>query len=239
MLPIHVINLARDTQRRAAFEERNPHVLFQFFDGVDGHALKLADIEASGLFEPEMRHHYDARAYGCALSHWHLWQKAAVSSEPITIAEVDAVFRRDFTERAAGVLAALAPEWDVVLWGWNFDSVLDVRPLGTVSPVIMLFDQDQLRDSLDEFQRMNAPVVPFRLVKAFGTLAYTVSPRGAARMLELCFPQKDVAVHIPAYNKHLINVGLDVSTNLAYERMESFACFPPLAVSPNERGGAS
>jgi glycosyl transferase, family 25 len=235
MLPIHVINLARDTQRRAAFEERNPHVPFQFFDGVDGHALTPADIEASGLFEPEMRQQYDARAYGCAMSHWHLWQKAAASREPTTIAEVDAVFRRDFTERSSGVLAALAPDWDVVLWGWNFDSVLDVRPMGGVSPVVMLFDQDQLRTSLDDFQRMHAPVMPFKLVKAFGTLAYTLSPRGAARMLELCFPQKDVSVHIPAYNKHLINVGLDVSANLAYERMESFVCFPPLAVSPNER----
>jgi hypothetical protein len=39
-----------------------------------------------------------------------------------------------------------------------------------------------------------------------------------------------------AYGRYLLNVGVDVSTAAVYGQLSSFACFPPLAVSPNVRG---
>jgi GR25 family glycosyltransferase involved in LPS biosynthesis len=239
MRPIRVISLVRHANRRAAFGQRNAHVPFTFFDAIDGRALTAADVEASGAFSPEVKRTYDAHAYGCALSHWHLWKEAAASDEPLTIAEDDAIFRHDFQARFEQVLQSLPADWDMVLWGWNFDSALLVHPMGSVSPVAMVFEQQQLRRSLDAFQREPAPVQAFRMESAFGLPAYTLSPKGAARMLALCFPLKPLSVFAPV-SKHLVaNIGVDVAACAAYRQAECFACFPPLAVTPNARGDAA
>jgi len=216
--------------------QRNAHVPCTFFDAVEGRNLTDDQIRATGLFLPEVAATYDRHAYGCTLSHWHLWKEAAAAPGPVTIAEDDAVFRLDFTERSAQVLAALPEGWDVILWGWNFDSILHVQPMGGVSPVVMACDQARLREALPEFVALQTPVQALRLEKAFGLLAYTMSPAGAQKMLRLCFPQKALSVFIPLLNTHIRNVNVDVSTNAYYGETNSYVCFPPLAVSPNVRG---
>lgn len=236
MRPVRVISLAREAERRAGFLRRNAHVPSSFFDAVDGRALSMNQIRATGLFLPEVEAAYDAHAYGVALSHWHLWSEAAAGTGPLTIAEDDAVFRRDFEARSEGVLAGLPAGWDLVLWGWNFDSALRVHPMGDVAPVEMLFDQSLLRQSLDAFQALEAPAQAFKLDKAFGLFAYTLSPKGAAALLKLCFPQRRLSVWFPVFKAHQPNVGLDVATNAAYPQAQCYACFPPLAASPNVRG---
>jgi glycosyl transferase, family 25 len=236
MRPIRVISLARQPGRRSEFLRRNSHLPSTFLDAVDGHALTAEQIRESGLFLPEVQGTYDAHAYGVAMSHWQLWNEAADGGEPVTIAEDDALFRHDFESRSESVLAALPGDWDLVLWGWNFDSVVCVHPMGDGSPVAMLFDQPRLRASLDGYQSLETPVQAFRLERAFGLPAYTLSSRGAAKLLPLCFPQRQVSVWLPVYNRFLENIGVDVSTNAAYPRTQSFACFPPLAVTPNVRG---
>jgi glycosyl transferase, family 25 len=240
MRPIRVISLARAAERRAAFLRRNAHVKTAFFDAVDGRTLSTAQIAASGAFTPELMAQgtYGAHDYGAALSHYQLWKDAAVGADPITIAEDDALLRHDFEVRSTGVLATLPPGWDIVLWGWNFDSVLHVHPMGGVSPAVMLFDQNQLRASLDVFQALQTPVQAFRLEKAFGLMAYTLSPSGAARLLKLCFPQRTLSVAIPTTNNFVRNVGIDVAPNAIYREIQAFACCPPLAASPNVRSGA-
>jgi GR25 family glycosyltransferase involved in LPS biosynthesis len=237
-MPIRVISLVRHAARRAEFQRRNAHVEFSFFDAVDGRTLTVDDVRSSGLFTREVEATYDAHGYGCAFSHWSLWTEAAAASEPLTILEDDVILRHDFEARQAEVLASLPADWDIVLWGWNFDSVLHVRPLDDVSPVVMLFDQKQLRASIDSFQAQGTAVQALRLEKAFGLPAYTLSPRGAARLLEQCFPLKPLTVHIPVYNRRLLNVGVDVAANAVYKDTSSWACFPPLAVTPNRRGDA-
>jgi glycosyl transferase family 25 len=238
MRPIRVISLVRHAKRRDDFQRHNAHLPFTFFDAVDGRALTAADVQASGAFAPEVRATYDAHSYGCALSHWHLWTEAAAGDEPLTIAEDDAHLRHDFEARSAQLIEALPAGWDMVLWGWNFDSVLQVQPMGSVSSVAMVFDQRQLRESLDAFQQGQTPVQPFKLERAFGLPAYTLSPGGAAKLLERCFPQKPLSVFVPISRHHVANVGVDVSTNAVYGEAECFACFPPLAVTPNRRGDA-
>jgi glycosyl transferase, family 25 len=235
MRPVRVISLAREAERRAGFLRRNAHIPSSFFDAVDGHALSMNEIRATGLFMPQVEATYDAHAYGVALSHWHLWTEAAAGTEPVTIAEDDAVFRCDFETRFGHMLASLPAEWDMVLWGWNFDSALRVHPMGSAGPVKMLFDQSLLRESLDAFQALETPVQAFRLDKAFGLFAYTLSPKGAAKMLQRCFPQRPLSVWFPVFKAHQPNVGLDVAANAAYLQGQCFACFPPLAASPNVR----
>jgi glycosyl transferase, family 25 len=235
MRPIRVISLARQQQRRADFLRRNAHVASTFFDAVDGRALSEEQIRSSGLFLPEVARTYDAHGYGVAMSHWHLWQEAAATDGPTTIAEDDALLRHDFEARSQALLATLPADWDMVLWGWNFDSVLCIWPIGSVSPAVVLFDEPRLRESPEAFQPVETPVQAFRLERAFGLPVYTPGP---AKMLELCFPQRGYSVWIPVFDKYLPNIGIDVSMNAAFPNTRSFACFPPLAVTPNVRGTA-
>jgi len=236
MQPIRVISLARQPERRVLFLRRNAHVPSTFFDAVDGHTLSEDQIRSSGLFLPEVTRTYDAHSYGVAMSHWHLWKEAAASDGPTTIAEDDALLRHDFEARSEALLATLPAGWDIALWGWNFDSVLCIWPIGNVSPAVVLFDEPRLRESPESFQTIATPVQAFRLERAFGLPVYTLSPTGAAKMLDLCFPQAGYSVWIPVFDKYLPNVGVDVSMNAAYPKTHSFACFPPLAVTPNVRG---
>jgi glycosyl transferase, family 25 len=236
MHPIRVISLTRQPERRAGFLRRNTHLPVTFMDAVDGSALSASQIAESGLFLPEVEKTYDAHAYGAAMSHWRLWQEAAGGDGPMTIAEDDVLLRHDFETSAGQVLATLPGDWDLVLWGWNFDAIFCVHPAGTVSPVAMLFDQPRLRESLDAFQAVQSPVQAFKLERAFGLPAYTLSPKGAARLLKLCFPQRELSVWLPVLNRSVANLGVDVAVNAAYPHTRSFACFPPLAVTPNVRG---
>lgn len=238
MISLRVISLARHTKRRAQFLQRNAHLKASFFDAIDGDALSEEAIASSGLFTPEVKETYGPHAYGAAMSHWHLWKEAAASAGPVTIAEDDAVFRHDFEARSAEVLASLPKDWDVVLWGWNFDSLLCVRPMGAAGAVTMVFEQDALRRAIDAFQGLDKPVQAFPLEQAFGLLAYTVSPAGARRLIEKCFPQRPLEILLSGYGRYLRNVGVDVATAAVYGQLKSFACFPPLAVSPNVRGEA-
>jgi GR25 family glycosyltransferase involved in LPS biosynthesis len=233
---VHVISLRRSVQRRDEFLRRNGHLRCTVFDAIDGQELTREQLRETGLFAPALERTYTPGAYGCALSQHALWQRAASVAGPTTIAEDDAVFREDFASAAAAVIAQLPADWDFVLWGWNFDSSLVVQLLAGVSPAAMVFDQRRLRGGIDRFVKLRDPVIPLRLHNCLGTPAYTVSPRGAARLLSLCFPLTELTLQVPLVPNVIPNTGLDIAMNTAFPNLSAWVCFPPLAVTPNDRG---
>lgn len=230
--PIKVISLARSADRRAAFARANAHVDFAFSDAIDGASILHEVNNAPDLFEPNLP--YSAGAYGCAMSHLSLWQEAVDSDRPITIVEDDAVLRHDFQEQSAALLASLPPDWDIVVWAWNFDSILALKLMPGVSQTVMLFDQNGLRRSLGDFQAMQDRPAALRLDKCFGTPAYTISPRGARKYMLNCFPLKHFAVHFPVLNRDIQNNGIDIAMNRIYGETNAYCSLPPLAATPNE-----
>lgn len=233
-IPIRVISLQRTPKRLAAFEQHNAHLPWSRHEAVDGERLSAEDVAASGLFTPAVAQSYTAGALGCAMSHRQLWLQAAEAGEPLTIAEDDAVFRGDFPAASQALLAQLPADWDFVLWGWNFDASLVVQLLPGVSPAALLFDQRRLRASLAEFQALRVPSLPLRLDKCFGIPAYTVSAAGARHLLRLCFPLTALTLRVPLIHSDVRNTGIDIAMNAAYPNLSAWACFPPLAVTPNE-----
>jgi len=236
MGPVHVISLERTPERRAAFARRNPHLDYIFFDAVDGAALTAEAVAASGLFRPGLS--YTRGAYGVALSHHALWQKAVAQGEPLTVAEDDAIFREDFAAAQAELLAGLQPGWDMVLWGWNFDSVLALRVLPGV-PAAMAFDQKALLAALPGFPFTAARPQAFRLDIAFGLPAYTISPGGAKKIAARCFPLADFTMSVPILPQPVRNEGLDTALSQVYPSTDSYVAFPPLAISPNDRAAST
>ena len=234
-MSMHLINLDRSSERLAEFKAANPHLEnVRRFSAIDGYQQDIAALVARGIFEPGVAEGYTPGALGAALSHLALWDEAITTEEALTICEDDAIFNRGFAAIAVDVLEALPPDWDFILWGWNFDSWLLFDLLGGVSPCLCCFDEEQMRAAVAPFQAQAVTPQPFRLRRALGIPCYSVSAKGARALKAACLPLARIKVHFPGLNRHLPNFGIDVMMNNAYPEISAFVSFPPLVITRNE-----
>jgi glycosyl transferase family 25 len=231
---IRVINLKRSTSRKEQFIKNNSNVNYSFFEGVDGSTLSKKFLADSGLFDRNLP--YTKGAYGCALSHLSLWEEAIKMNSNITVVEDDVILRADFESEHNKVIDSIASDWDIVLWGWNFDHILSVNVMPDISPVIMIFNQQQLRNSVSNFCNSTSSSTLMPLDKCFGTPAYTISPKGAEKFKGQCFPLIPLEVEFPLMEHAMLNNGIDIAMNNLYSSVNAYACFPPLAITKNEHG---
>ena len=231
MPPLKVISLERSTERREEFRRRNGHIDYEFFNAFDGAALPPDAITGTGLFQPGLP--YTVGAYGAALSHYRLWDEAARMDCPLTVAEDDAIFRLDFAQTHTALLNRLSADWDIVLWGWNLDSILAMQLTPGVGTA-MYFDYAKLLESIEKFQNFADQPGLFPLDKCFGLPAYSISPAGARKLKSLCFPLTKFSLDFPLLG-NIPNYGLDVATNRIYSNVNSFVSFPLLAMTRNDR----
>lgn len=237
-MEISLINLDRNPERLAAFQRINAHLTSVVrFSAMEGSRFsRPLLIEKKILAEPMAE--YTNGAIGCALSHLSLWETAVREKKTLTVAEDDAVFHRDFDALAPALIASLPQNWDILLWGWNFDSILlfDILP---GIPCLGNFDQQQLRSSLAAYQASNIDPRAFRLMRAFGTIAYSVSPAGAERLYNHCVPVRPMKTFYPGLNRTLSNTGIDRMMNEAYPSLQAYVCFPPLVVTENDNAAST
>jgi len=234
MTDAFVINLDRSTQRWASFEKANAAVVpFTRFSAIEGAAQSRAGLQANGLMNMDVQ--YTDGAVGCALSHIALWRKAADENRNLTICEDDAVFNAEFTLRSEALLQQLDGKFDLILWGWNFDSVLSYQILPGVSLCAARFEQGRMRAQIDRFRTMRFQPSLYRLVRAFGLPCYTVSATGAKALLERVLPLRNMAVSFPGYDHMFSNNGIDIVTSAHYPDLRAYVSLPPLVVTPNER----
>lgn len=232
-LPIKVISLPASTDRRAAFAANNAHVGYDFVDAVDGKAIQPQMARLPDLFEPGLD--YTAGAVGCALSHLTLWQDVVDSGQPMTILEDDAILRHDFEARSAQVVAGLPADWDIVVWGWNFDSILSLNIMPGISPAVVQFNQTQLRATMRSFQALAGAPAVLRLAECFGTCAYTISPAGARRFMAECFPLRPFHHYVQGIRRDVPNNGIDIPMIRLYSQANAYCALPPLAATRNEQ----
>jgi glycosyl transferase family 25 len=233
-LPISVINLDRSPARLATFLEENRHLKHvERIPAVDGKSISRERLLEHHIFAAEMPG-YSHGAIGCALSHLAQWEAACKHNRILTLAEDDAVFHLDFQAHASRLIASLPIDWDIVLWGWNFDSILAFDLLPGVSQCIGLFNQNGIRENLALYQTTPIQPAPFRLSRALGTVAYSVSPAGAEKLHHHCLPIRDMDAFYPGLNRTLANRGIDNMMNALYPTVNAFVSFPPLAVTRND-----
>ena len=144
---VYYINLERRADSRDGFLKVNSDIAsFERFNAVDGKLLQQDALIAEGIVGEPLKHYTPPRL-GSALSHKGLWDQCIADGVMTTIAEDDAVFNRHFSQKAAELLAKLPPDWDIVRWGWNFDSILDVAviPNHLKSTVMSFFPRRSAR----------------------------------------------------------------------------------------------
>ena len=229
---IKVINLKRSTSRKEQFIKNNPNISYSFFEGIDGSTLSKKFLAESELFDQNLV--YTKGAYGAALSHLSLWEEAINTNRAITVIEDDVILRADFESEHNKIIDSIGEDWDIVLWGWNFDHILSVNVMPDISPVIMIFNQQQLRNSVPNFYVSKSSSTLMLLDKCFGIPAYTISAKGAGKFKKNCFPLLPFEIEFPLMSHKMQNNGVDIAMNNLYPSLNAYACFPPLAITKNE-----
>ncbi|WP_461357404.1 glycosyltransferase family 25 protein [Bradyrhizobium sp. USDA 4454] len=229
---IHVINLDQSTARWDKFKSRNARLgNFERVSAIDGSKLDRSQLEREGLIAPRLE--YSAGALGCALSHIHLWRKAASQDQPLTIFEDDALSHPAFDEHRLAVLAQLPDDWDIVLWGFIYDPLFLWIDLGFSASELRFYNRVEPFAWSDT--SAGRPIYrPHRLRHAYGTQGYSISPRGARQLLGRVLPLKKQLVPFPGTSIVDQDQGIDGAMNSAYPAMQSYVCIPPLVVQRDD-----
>jgi tetratricopeptide (TPR) repeat protein len=237
-LRVHFINLDRSKDRLAEFEHINSHLTEPIrYPAVDGQTLDIASLAARGLVTEDILKNYVISSVGHAISNLALWDIAIQTGKQVTICEDDAIFNQQFEFHAEQLINILPPNWDLVVWGWNFDSIFYFEMLPGIVKCQAWFDQGRMILNTTAFQHEHLSPGVFKLLWAWGTPCYTVSPKGARTLKSKLLPFRPMSTFRPdgRPGPPIVVVGIDGALNDLYRHIDSFACFPPLAITKNER----
>jgi GR25 family glycosyltransferase involved in LPS biosynthesis len=225
-----VINLDREPQRMAAFRAWNDAagLPIERFPAIDGAKLdQAARLSITDI--PQLTW----GAVGSAMSHRNLWRIAAETFQTIVVFEDDAVLRLDIADAISRLIGSLTGFWDIILLGVNTDSVFELRPGEQLGPGPK-FSAYPSREELTWFRGLDMPPRLHRLGYAFGLPGYMISPLGARKLLELCFPIRERGIRIPGLPQLRGPGTLDVLLNAFYGVVTAYVAWPPLVLTPNE-----
>ena len=237
---IHVISLPRRSDRRAQFAAWNAHpgLEISFEDAVDGADLQRAALVAQGLLASDSAI-FSAGAIGCALSHHKMWMRAAAAPAPMIVCEDDACLRGNFLTLAEQAIKGAPNGWDIIFLGFNTDAILAVQFADGLK-ALLSFDESAKKTPgyFEAYSGLSAPASTLlQCYQIWGMLAYAISPRGAARLLEACYPL-DAANPVVMFgqNRTLRPYGIDGMINLTLQRAptSAYCLVPPIAVSAND-----
>ncbi|MBX9746135.1 MAG: glycosyltransferase family 25 protein [Hyphomonadaceae bacterium] len=237
---LHVINLASRANRRAQFLKWNARADLDlaFVEAADGAALDPDAMVAENLIAPGSR--WTPGALGCAFSHRALWREAAGNSGPMIVCEDDACLRADFRECAGALMEDLGEDWDLLFFGYNTDALVAAE---TPEGLKMLLQFDETAKGTPGFFENFASLRARRptalaCYQVWGALCYAITPRGAERLLDACFPMSpERRIVMFGQNRTLSPYGVDGMINAALQRepILAFCAVPALAVSRNNR----
>jgi GR25 family glycosyltransferase involved in LPS biosynthesis/glycosyltransferase involved in cell wall biosynthesis len=227
--PIHLINLDRSTERLAAFRKFNAHLRNVIrVSAVDGRQLDRDTLIKEGLVDPNCS--YKAGALACALSHVNLWKQAVAENMVMTVFEDDAIATERFEEKAARLIAGLPNDWDFVQWGYNFRPLFVWADFGFSKATMRFYGQQFQGDDKSKFKSSNFSPSTIKLAHSYGTVAYSVSPKGARALLDYCVPLKSWSIPFPGTDVVAENTGIDCTMNGIYGSMQAFISMPPLVL---------
>jgi GR25 family glycosyltransferase involved in LPS biosynthesis len=233
-----VINLGRQPERYDYFLKLNAltKITFERFEASDGASLSREEAVGMKLVAPGAQ--LTPGAVGCAASHFRIWQQTVEAGTPALVFEDDAVLRNDIKARLDFLLSGLT-DWDYIALGYNTDVVLDLDWAPGMR-AMMTFQPKYPNDEYAAvFQVSTAQVAAIRLNNCFGTPGYVVSPAGARKLLQLCFPLDNRSYSLPALNATGRVIGIDAMLNAIFASIRAFACFAPLVVTKNEQASSS
>src|SRR5262249_8879264 len=152
------------------------------------------------------------------------WERAASSNQTTTICEDDAIFNAKFKSIASEILSRLPDDTDIIYWGWNLYALLAIEMFPVLPPVTVLFGRNPDPAEMPAIQQAHTNPTAFRLIRAFGSVCYTITPKGARLLRESCLPVRDDVWYFPEINLRMPNAALDVVMAHAFPSIRAFLC---------------
>src|SRR5262249_1439311 len=154
-----------------------------------------ADLVARRVIAPDLI--YSTNSVACSLSHVRCWQRIIETGQPAVVCEDDVALRRDFARVHKKFESELA-QADAVFCSYNFGMHVAYRVPG-MGICSNIYDETWFHDEarIAEFQSGEVPTALWRPERLWGVACYSLTPRGAARMLDCVMPLKNASVDFP------------------------------------------
>ncbi|BCI67616.1 glycosyltransferase family 25 protein [Acetobacter aceti] len=236
-MDIRLINMDDRFDRLARFRHLNPgHDDINRVSAVAGSDINRLELMENHLLDPGLI--YTDGAIGCALSHIVQWNYAIQTGKAVTILEDDAVLAPNFTEETDRLIRSLGDDWDIVFWAYNLDSHLSMDLPPALGMCTVTFEQRERSKPEDFFTgAVDSHLWPVRGL--CGSAAYSIAPRGAARLMQFCLPLRPMQLYYYGLGRTLPNTGIDSMMCALLPQMKSYAAFPPLAVPEHDVANSS
>ena len=235
----YVISLAREQEKRAEFFRRNSETGLpcEVFDAIDGRTIAFDEFVRNGTVK-EGTVNYTQGMLGCTSSHRALWAEADRTQQNLLIFEDDVYCRKDIARQIEMLLSELRA-WDIVLLGYNTNSVLDFRISGSCNLTGTFSNKAPSVQQLAAYSQETPDLALMRLNTTFGLCSYLVSPQGARKLLSL-FPMDNRPLRIPGIRTRdgtgvVPCTTVDMMTNTLYAKMNAYVTVPPLALPLNDQ----
>ncbi len=230
---IHLINLDRSTTRLAQFHERNPHLNNVVrISAVDGLTVDKNKLIANGTITGDLP--YWPGALGCALSHLSLWRKAVSEDRVVTILEDDVICSSEFYRASASIVSQLPADWDIIQWGFNYDPLFVWLDFDFTKAKLEFYDRRYKGENFLDFQAASTSCTAVKVAHSFGTMAYSISPKGARALLQYCLPLRKRVIQFGGTGLAVEDTGIDNPMAGAFVSMQAFLCLPPLVLHDNQ-----
>ena len=222
-----VINLTRTPDRLVLFKKNNPNFKFERFSAIDGKKIDRKSLVEYNIMTESTNNRYTDGAIGVALSHKTLWEECVKLNEPMTILEDDAYLVPNFNDLVLQYTAKL-PSWDFIFWGMNLDQriVLEMSP--GVATAEINYNFENVLTNIQNITKQHITPYFYRCFWGVGLVCYSITPQTAQYLLDNIFPLKD-------YFDFRDNHGIDNSIIEELQNMNALACFPPVAMTLNDR----
>ena len=229
-----VISLRRTPQRLAWFLSTNTtaNTQYEWVAGIDG--LEIQDcLRNSRLVSSQALENWTPGSIGSALSHLYCWQKCLSLNEPILVLEDDAVLAPDWAKQIK-YLAQQQLDWDLLLLGWNYNSVLQSRCEAGIETIRLFEPAFPSHEQIQAVFDLNREHQLERLICTFGLPGYLISPQGAKTLLNKLPPLHSNMLPMTSGIPATKPTTLDGMLNHFYPRIKAWVVNPPLAIALND-----
>jgi len=230
------ITLDKKGKRFKSFLENNNHLSVSVFDGIKGSSLSNGEIISRGIATEELvRSRLLSYGHvGCAVSHKIIWDKVAKGSEGCFVLEDDCYTHPKITEYISNNLEVLM-KIDICFFGINTNSIMkSVSPIG-LTKICLFHPPHPSHEWIDNaFLKTNIRNIElYKLIKAFGTCAYFITPHGAKKLSQQIFPLSLETTSIPLITDQMVSFTIDRAGCRVYRKVDAYVCQPFLAYTPN------
>lgn len=234
-----VISLDVAGERIKNFHQVNSHFSIlspEIFPAIRGTDLTRQEILESQLLTQETLDSglCTPGSIGVAASMRWIWQQVSNFDEGALVMEDDAITHPDLLTYIHKNQQQLDHN-DITFFGYNTDAPLSIETPQGIVLNIQTFPEypepDWIEATLNKTDALDATLMKF--LKGFGMMCYWISPTGAQKIEELCFPLTLATTTIPLLSHAMPGVSIDRRLCAFYPELNAAITWPPLAYSPN------